>query len=157
MYRDGQIHDVVVRSLKRYADQRGWLIELFRHDELPPDNRPQMAYVSETRPGVTRGPHEHVHQSDCFAFVGPSDFRVFLWDARPDSPTHGVRMRFVAGESQPQLVIIPPGVVHAYKNVGEQPGWVFDCPNRLYAGQGKQEAVDEIRHEDRPGNPFEID
>ena len=66
-------------------------------------------------------------------------------------------MRFVAGQSQPQLVIIPPGVVHAYKNVGEQPGWVFDCPNRLYAGHGKKEAVDEIRHEDRPGNPFEID
>jgi len=28
-------------------------------------------------------------------------------------------------------VIIPPGVVHAYHNVGTEIGWVFNGPNRL--------------------------
>ena len=42
-------------------------------------------------------------------------------------------------------VWIPPGVVHAYRNVGTIPGLVFNSPNRLYAGYGKREPVDEIR------------
>ena len=31
---DGPIDGVLVRHLKNYTDHRGWLVELFRHDEL---------------------------------------------------------------------------------------------------------------------------
>jgi dTDP-4-dehydrorhamnose 3,5-epimerase len=54
-------------------------------------------------------------------------------------------------------VLIPPGVVHAYKNVSEVPGLVVNFPNRLYAGEGRKGPVDEIRYEDRPGSPFVLD
>jgi dTDP-4-dehydrorhamnose 3,5-epimerase len=54
----------------------------------------------------------------------------------------------VVGQSSPAAVWIPPGVVHAYRNIGEVPGLVFNAPNRLYAGWGKHEPVDEIRHEE---------
>jgi hypothetical protein len=80
--------------------------------------------------------------------LGPSDFRLFLWDSRPESPTCGRRTVVVVGESNPMAVWVPPGVVHAYRNIGKVPGLVFNAPNRLYAGWGKQEPVDEIRHED---------
>ena len=73
---------------------------------------------------------------------------LYLWDARADSPTHGHCMKVAVGESNRQCVVVPPGVVHAYKNVGQTPGWVFNGPNRLYAGAGKRKPVDEIRHED---------
>ena len=116
-----------------------------------------MAYVSETLPGVARGPHEHVDQTDYFAFVGPGDFVLYLWDARPDSPTRGHRMKVAVGESNRQCVIVPPGVVHAYKNVGATPGWVFNAPNRLYAGPGKREPVDEIRHEDKAESVYRLE
>ena len=33
-YVDGEIEGVDLRPLKRFLDQRGWLVELFRHDEL---------------------------------------------------------------------------------------------------------------------------
>lgn len=157
MFRDGEIASVICRPLSRYDDHRGWLIELFRCDELPAECAPQMAYVSETRPGVARGPHEHVEQSDCFAFVGPGDFTLYLWDMRPDSPTYLHRQRILVGESSPHVVTVPPGVVHAYKNSSNRPGWVFNCPNRLYRGTGRREAVDEIRHEDRPDQVFVMD
>ena len=52
---------------------------------------------------------------------------------------------------------IPPGVVHAYRNTSAVSGWVFNGPNRLYAGQGKKEKVDEIRHESDENSPFRID
>jgi dTDP-4-dehydrorhamnose 3,5-epimerase len=157
LFREGPIAGVTLRPLKRFEDARGWLIELFRQDELEPACHPVMAYVSETLPGVVRGPHEHREQTDCFAFIGPGDFKLYLWDARPDSPTCGNKQVILVGESNRTLAIVPPGVVHAYRNVSPTPGWLFNAPNRLYAGVGKREPVDEIRHENRPYSPFHIE
>ena len=156
-YIDGEISGVVMRPLKIFNDTRGWLVELFRQDELVQERWPVMTYVSQTLPGVTRGPHEHVHQTDGFAFIGPSDFKLVLWDARPDSTTLGCRTVVVVGESNPVAVWIPPGVVHAYRNVGSIPGLVFNAPNRLYAGPGKKQTVDEIRHEEAEPDQFPMD
>jgi dTDP-4-dehydrorhamnose 3,5-epimerase len=157
MFKTGTIHDVIVRDLKRHVDQRGWLTEIFRQDEVDERYLPVMQYISMTHPGVARGPHEHVDQADYFAFIGPSTFRIYLWDNRKASPTHFTKQVIDAGESAPRVVIIPPGVVHGYKNVGGNPGWVINLPNRLYAGRGKKEEVDEIRHEHDPNSIFLID
>jgi dTDP-4-dehydrorhamnose 3,5-epimerase len=157
MFREGPIEGLIVRPLERLEDARGWLIELYREDELAAAMHPVMAYASQTLPGVVRGPHEHRRQTDCFAFVGPGDFKLYLWDTRTDSPTSGNRHTLLAGESNRQLVLIPPGVVHAYRNVSQVPGLVFNAPDRLYAGEGRKEPVDEIRYEDRPDSPFLID
>lgn len=156
-FTDGPIEGVTLKSLSRHKDHRGWLVELFREDDMPSEQRPAMAYVSETVPDVARGPHEHVDQTDYFAFIGPGEFMLYLWDARPDSPTLGRRMKLAVGESNKQGVIVPPGVVHAYKNIGTIPGWVFNAPNRLFAGPGRSEPIDEIRHEDQADSPFVLD
>jgi len=156
-FHPGPIDGVVWRPLAKYHDSRGWLCELFRRDEIPPEFFPAMAYISMTEAGVARGPHEHVDQADCFCFLGPSSFKVYLWDGRPSSPTHGARQTEVVGADRPMLLIVPAGVAHAYKNVGGEPGLVFNCPNRLYKGEGRKEPVDEVRHEDRPDNPYHLD
>jgi len=153
----GTVHDILWKPLARYHDGRGWLCELFRHDELPEAFRPTMAYASVTEAGVTRGPHEHVDQADFFCFIGPSNFKLYLWDTRPQSPSCGVFQAEVIGAERPMAVVVPAGVVHAYRNVGDVPGLVFNCPNRLYKGWGRQEPVDEIRHEEKPDSPFKID
>ena len=116
-----------------------------------------MSYLSMTKPGVARGPHEHADQADLFVFMGPSTFRVYLWDNRDDSPTNGKCDRFDAGQESPLLVLVPKGVVHAYKNVGDVEGIVINCPNRLYAGWDKKDPVDEIRHEDDPDGSYQMD
>lgn len=156
MFRDGIIDDVIIRDIPRHTDGRGWLMELFRHDEIPAEYRPVMSYISVTRPGIARGPHEHRDQADLFCFLGPSVFNVYLWDARPASATNGVRQIVRAGEGTPRMVVVPAGVVHAYKNIGDVPGMVFNAPNRLFAGEGRKDPVDEIRHESDPDSPFVI-
>jgi dTDP-4-dehydrorhamnose 3,5-epimerase len=150
----GAIEGVVVRPLRKFTDGRGWLVELFRQDELEAEFRPAMAYLSSTEPGVTRGPHEHVGQADLFCFLGPANFAVRLWDNRPASATYRRVMALRAGQDNPQMIIIPPGVVHAYRNVSDESGLVINCPNRLYQGAGRNEPVDEIRHEDDPDTVF---
>jgi dTDP-4-dehydrorhamnose 3,5-epimerase len=153
-FTEGIIHDVIVREIKRFTDSRGWLAEIFRHDELPADVHPAMCYVSETLPGIARGPHEHVDQTDLFAFLGPGNLKLYLWDARKDSPTFGIKWSKVVGEDFACVAVVPPGVVHAYKCVSDKPALVFNAPNRLYAGEGKKEKVDEIRHEETQNSPF---
>jgi len=157
MFRDGQIKDVVVRDLRKFDDSRGWLSELFRQDDLEPEFYPAMAYTSSTKPGVTRGPHEHVHQADLFCFLGPSNFKIRMWDNRPDSVTHNFVMTLLVGADNPTFVLIPKGVVHAYRNIGETDGIVINCPNRLYMGEGRSDPIDEIRHEDDPNTIFRMD
>jgi dTDP-4-dehydrorhamnose 3,5-epimerase len=132
-------------------------VELFRQDELSREYHPVMSYVSLTRPGIARGPHEHEHQTDLFCFLGPSTFRLYLWDNRKDSPTFGEKCQYDLGEDRMASALVPPGVVHAYKNIGSTGGIVYNAPNQLFAGEGKKHEVDEIRHEDDPGSPFQLD
>lgn len=156
-FKRGAIRDVVVRDLRKFVDERGWLAELFRHDELETEFYPVMSYISATLPGVTRGPHEHVEQADLFCFMGPSNFKLRLWDNRPGSATYLSVMTLFVGEDNPKMVIVPKGVVHAYRNIGRASGIVINCPNRLYMGDGKREPIDEIRHEDDPDTIFRMD
>ncbi len=139
--------------LKRFGDARGWLTELFRHDELPDGFRPVMSYLSVTHPGIARGPHEHVNQTDGFAFIDGT-YELYLWENRPDHPE--CAEVFTVGGDAPTLVIVPPGVVHAYRNVGDRDAFVLNFPDQLYAGWGKKELVDEIRHEDETESRFRL-
>lgn len=153
---DGEIDGCEIRPLRKFSDERGWLAEFFRQDELPESRHPVMGYLSLTHPEVARGPHEHEQQTDLFLFFDGS-FRVYLWDARKDSPTFGRRQRLELGDAEKAAVIVPPGVVHAYRNVGDSDAYVVNCPNALYAGEGKSEPVDEIRHEEVEESPFVMD
>ena len=117
-----EIKDVVVRDLRKFDDQRGWLIELFRHDELAAEFFPTMAYISSTRPGVARGPHEHVDQADLFCFLGPSNFKFRMWDNRPDSETFKNMLTLIVGADDPKAVLVPKGVVHRESNASAEPG-----------------------------------
>lgn len=156
-FRDGEIEGVVVRKLGKFLDSRGWLTELFRKDELDEEFFPEMAYISSTNPGITRGPHEHWDQADYFCFIGPSNFKLRLWDNRNESKTFRCMNTLVVGQDNPASVLIPAGVVHAYQNVGELDGIVINCPNRLYRGRKREDEVDEIRHEDDADTIYRMD
>lgn len=151
MFTDGEIEGVIIREFRKFGDRRGWLAETFRNDDLG-DYRPEMGYVSATFPGIARGPHEHCAQTDYFCFIG--SFRLYLWDNREKSPTY--RRRQVIENADGLIVIVPPGVVHAYKNEGPSEGLVLNFPDRLYAGWGRKEPVDEKRYEDDTGSPFQV-
>lgn len=145
---------VLVRTLKKFEDSRGWLGEVWRDDERPAGLDPAMGYLSSTVPGQARGPHEHRAQSDYFVFCGTGEFLIALWDNRSGSAGFGRYQEIIAPVGRLTAVVVPPGVVHGYKNIGTTDGLVLNLPDRLYAGHGKSEPVDEIRHENEPGSPF---
>lgn len=149
------IKGVVIKNLQKFEDDRGWLTEIYRQDES--NYQPVMSYVSETKPGISRGPHEHKEQSDFFVFVGPGTFALYLWDNRQDSETFEENMILEVGEKNQVTVLVPPGVVHGYKCISDKPAWSINLPDKLYAGEFKKEEVDEIRWEKDPKSPFKID
>jgi dTDP-4-dehydrorhamnose 3,5-epimerase len=145
---------VIVKNLKKFTDERGWLTEIYRQDE--DHYQPLMSYVSYTKNSIVRGPHEHIHQSDLFVFVGPGDFELHLWDRRETSATLGEYAKIVVGESNPCTVIVPPGVVHGYKCVSDSGAFSVNLPDKLYKGDKKAEEIDEIRWEVDPASPYKI-
>ena len=149
-FTQGEIEGVIIEQLTKFSDDRGYLVETFRIDNLLNELRPVMSYVSYTKPGVARGPHEHMEQTDIFCFMGPGNFKIKLWDNRKGSKTFRCCKEVIGGEDNPLRIIVPPGVVHGYRNISEEAdGMVINYPDKLYRGWDKKEEVDEIRHEDK--------
>ncbi len=145
---------LIIKDLKQYEDDRGYLMEIFRQDEI--SVVPVMSYLSWTKPQVVRGPHEHQAQTDYFVFPGPGDFRLYLWDNRPDSLTHGEYLVLEVGATRPCIVIVPPGIVHGYKCISSGAALSINLPDKLYKGENKQAEIDEIRWEEMADSPYKI-
>ena len=141
-----------IKELLIHEDNRGWLAEIIRDDES--QVKPAMSYLSMTHPGYARGPHEHKEQTDCFCFVGK--FRLYIWDNRETSDTYRTK-KVVETNGVPTLAIVPPGIVHAYRNIDSREGLVINLPDRLFMGWGKKSPVDEVRYEDDPDSPFRLE
>src|SRR3954447_7217920 len=58
--------------------------------------------------------------------------QVALVDLRLDSKTYGVKNTLYMGALRPWQVLIPPGVAHGYKVIGEQPSVLVYITNRTY-------------------------
>jgi len=151
-----KIKGVKVKVLEPFVDKRGFLVEVFRKDFLKKEILPVMAYVSLTYPKISRGPHMHLKQTDYFCFLGTSRFKLYLWDNRPDSPTFKRYEEIDIKEKEITIAIIPPKVVHGYKNIGRKEGFIINFPNKLYRGWKKKTRVDEVRFEDMPDAEFKI-
>ena len=154
VWKEGKINGVEVKAVVKHSDNRGWLVEVFRCDEVPENILPKMGYISVTHPGVSRGPHEHRKQTDIFGFIGPGNFRLTLWDNRKESSSYGVMQKIEVGDKNPVVVTVPPGIVHGYTNISSVDAMVLNFPDSLYAGKGKKEPVDEIRYEGAKNSPF---
>jgi dTDP-4-dehydrorhamnose 3,5-epimerase len=58
--------------------------------------------------------------------------QIALADLRAGSPTFGVKNTLYAGDLQPWRILIPPGVAHGYKVVGERPAMLIYVTDRFY-------------------------
>src|SRR3989344_2445478 len=130
------INVVKINPITIYEDERGWLAECFRSDNI--NITPEMSYFSYTKYNEIRGPHKHIYQTDFFVFIGPGNFKLYLWDNQPRSKTRGKNIEIIVGESNPVSVIVPPQIVHGYKSISKSGSFSINYPNKLYKGVGKK-------------------
>jgi len=131
------IDGVRIKKLIVHPDDRGRLFEIWRADDEGYCGFGQV-YVTTAYPGIIKGWHCHKQQTDCFTVImGRALFA--LYDAREGSPTHGQLQTVQIGENERLAVLIPPGVYHGFKNIGEDEVWCLNCPNRTYNAKNPDE------------------
>jgi dTDP-4-dehydrorhamnose 3,5-epimerase len=131
------IHGVQVRAFDLWPDDRGYFLEVIRMRQgLAADFPPESTQVSAalSYPGTIKAFHFHRHQTDLWV-PSAGMFQVALVDLRPESPTFGRKNTLYAGALRPWQLLIPPGVGHGYKVIGELPGMLVYVTNRIYNPQ----------------------
>lgn len=114
------IKDVLLITLKRYGDDRGYFMETFRQDlfaeyagnfTFPQDNQ-----SLSTDRGTVRGLHfqrEPRAQGKLVRCIAGSILDVAV-DIRPGSPTFGQHVAAELSETNNRLLWIPPGFAHGF-------------------------------------------
>lgn len=123
----GSIEGVMVKTLRKHADQRGYFIETLKRGDRDDQGRPfvpehgfaqmsrSLAYArGGNPPELIKAFHWHRRQWDYWDFVC-GNVRVVLVDLREGSPTEGRIQTLVLGEHAPRMVAIPPYVAHGYQ------------------------------------------
>jgi dTDP-4-dehydrorhamnose 3,5-epimerase len=124
------IHGVHLKPLKRWADDRGYIMETVREDD-PYFTHFAQSNVTLTYPGVIKAFHWHKSQDDYWV-VASGMAQVVLHDLRADSPTKGETDVYYLGEQNMQLLSIPRGVAHGYRVLGPEPVLLVYYVTQLY-------------------------
>jgi dTDP-4-dehydrorhamnose 3,5-epimerase len=128
------IEGVMIRPFDLWPDDRGYFLEVARMGlglaaGFPAETTQVSAALSY--PGTIKAFHYHLHQTDLWV-PAAGMFQVTLVDLRPESRTFGRKNTIYAGALKPWQLLIPPGVGHGYKVIGEQPAILVYVTNRLY-------------------------
>jgi len=120
---------IVVKSIRRFADERGFFSEIMRVDwkDLLGEDRIVQANFSITYPGVVRAWHRHRR--------GQTDYFVVLRGAAKicayDDETSEL-VEIISTGMNLQVVRIPGHYWHGFKAVGIEPVWLVYFVTRLY-------------------------
>lgn len=128
------IEGVRVQPYDLWPDDRGYFLEVIRMQQgLAASFAPETTQVSAalSYPGTIKAFHFHQHQTDLWVPMSGA-FQVALVDLRPESPTFALKNTLYVGALRPWQLLIPPGVGHGYKVVGENSGVLVYVTNQLY-------------------------
>ncbi|MFC0524544.1 dTDP-4-dehydrorhamnose 3,5-epimerase family protein [Pontibacillus salicampi] len=118
------IDGVKLKKIQKHCDDRGFFAELVRDDEPELLNRFGQASWSMTYPGVIKAFHYHEKQDDLWFFPS-GNAQVVLYDLRKDSSTHGQTDVYYMGDENPIMLLIPVGVAHGYRVLGNIPATII--------------------------------
>jgi dTDP-4-dehydrorhamnose 3,5-epimerase len=128
------IRGVEVTPCAVWPDDRGYFLEVMRSGQGPvatyPADSTQVS-AALSYPGSIKAFHYHVHQRDVWV-PSAGMLQVGLVDLRQDSPTFGKRNTLYVGTLRPWKILIPTGVAHGYKVIGEQPALLVYVTDRFY-------------------------
>jgi dTDP-4-dehydrorhamnose 3,5-epimerase len=130
----GVIDGVRLQPFSVWPDDRGYFLEVARMRQgLAADFPPETTQVSAALSyhGTIKAFHFHRHQTDLWV-PAQGMFQVALVDLREESPTFKAKNTLYVGALRPWQVLIPPGVGHGYKVVGESAAMLVYVTNRLY-------------------------
>jgi dTDP-4-dehydrorhamnose 3,5-epimerase-like enzyme len=99
----------IVEDISYFQDQRGRLVEPIAAGQIPEQLN---SHLIITEPGCIRGNHYHMSGTEIFVMFGPGLVRL---------REEGVLRDVVVAENACVRFTIPPGVSHAFQNLGSRP------------------------------------
>jgi dTDP-4-dehydrorhamnose 3,5-epimerase len=128
------IAGVEIKPFALWPDDRGYFLEIARLgqglvSEFPSETTQVSAALNY--PGIIKAFHYHKFQTDYWV-AAAGLLQVALVDLRRDSHTFGTKNTLYVGSLRPWQLLIPPGVAHGYKVIGEQPSVLIYITNRTY-------------------------
>ena len=128
------IAGVRIHPFAMFPDDRGYFLEVLRVGEGLASGFPAAATqvsAALSYPGTIKAFHYHRHQTDVWTPVHGM-LQVALVDLRAESPTYGQRNTLYAGALRHWQILIPPGVAHGYKVIGEEAAMLVYVTDRHY-------------------------
>ncbi|RIW29349.1 spore coat protein [Bacillus salacetis] len=125
-----KINGVATKKLVKHTDDRGFFAEVLRDDENLLSRFGQLSW-STSYPGVIKAFHYHENQDDLWFFPS-GNVQAVLYDLREHSSTKGQTNVFYMGEHNPILLLIPKGVAHGYRVLGQEPATIVYCTTQSY-------------------------
>jgi dTDP-4-dehydrorhamnose 3,5-epimerase len=121
----------VLRDLVTHVDERGSLCEII--DERWPEAEEPItsSFLWTIRPGVIKAWNLHDETVDRYAVVF-GEVEVVLYDDREDSSTRGVVSQLILTELRRQYLVIPNGVWHGMRGLGQRDAVLINFPTVLY-------------------------
>jgi dTDP-4-dehydrorhamnose 3,5-epimerase len=128
------ISGVQVRPFPLWPDDRGYFLEVARFgkglvQEFPFATTQVSAAVNY--PGIIKAFHFHRLQTDYWV-PAAGLLQVALVDLRQGSDTYASKNTLYLGTLRPWQLVIPPGVAHGYKVIGDQASVLIYVTNRTY-------------------------
>ena len=128
------IPGVQVEPFSIWADDRGYFLEAARSgqglNEAFPADSTQIS-CAHNYPGTIKAFHFHRMQTDLW-IPAQGMLQVALVDLRRNSPSFGARNTLYVGALRPWRILIPPGVGHGYKVIGQSPSLLVYLTDRFY-------------------------
>ena len=131
------ISGVEISPFALWPDDRGYFLEVARLGQGLVAEFPAASTQISTAlnyPGIIKAFHYHKFQTDYWV-AAAGLLQVALVDLRCGSRTFGVKNTLYIGALRPWQLLIPPGVAHGYKVIGEQPSVLVYITNRTYDPQ----------------------
>ncbi len=128
------IAGVQINAFPVWPDDRGYFLEVARLGQgLIANFSPASSQISAAfnYPGIIKAFHFHRLQTDYWV-PAAGLLQVALVDLRRDSATYCMKNTLYVGALRPWQLLIPPGVAHGYKVIGEQPSILVYVTNRTY-------------------------
>jgi len=126
------IADVRADPIAVWPDDRGYFLEAARLGVRGMEDFVEtQVSVSLSYPGTIKAFHYHLEQYDYWT-PAAGMLQAALIDLREESPTFGARNTFYIGSLRPWRLLIPPGVAHGYKVIGDAPAVLVYLTSRHY-------------------------
>jgi dTDP-4-dehydrorhamnose 3,5-epimerase len=133
---DGKKVESTIQGVKTFApvnhvDHRGRVFEIYPGVNEYWEDPLVYCYAFTVRHQQVKGWGLHQEKDDRYTLIS-GELLTILFDARLDSPTHGVVQKVTLTPEGTRQLLIPTGVWHMNINIGEHETYLINHPTQVY-------------------------